>query len=116
MSRKKRVWYLGATYHVMSRGNRRIKLYKDRSDHMRFLECIESCGEKYDFKIHSICLMTNHFHMILETGNDELWKIMQREHWWLSPRTFCELLLMLLTDIIFKVKIRIIVYINRWMA
>lgn len=78
MSRKKRVWYPGATYHVMSRGNRRTKLYKDRSDHMRFLECIESCREKYDFKIHSICLMTNHFHMILETGNDELWKIIQR--------------------------------------
>lgn len=28
MSRKKRVWYPGATYHVMIRGNRRTKLYK----------------------------------------------------------------------------------------
>ena len=33
MSRKKRIWYPGATYHVMSRGNRRTVLFKDTSDY-----------------------------------------------------------------------------------
>lgn len=78
MSRKKRIWYPGATYHVMSRGNRRTMLYKDLSDYMRFLECILLSKEQYGYKIHSICLMTNHFHMIVETGSIELWKIMQK--------------------------------------
>ena len=32
MSRKKREWYPGAIYHVMSRGNRRGALYKDDED------------------------------------------------------------------------------------
>ena len=32
----------------------------------------------YDYKIHSLCLMTNHFHMLIETQNDKFWKIMQR--------------------------------------
>ena len=40
MSRKRRVWYPGATYHVMSRGNRRTVLFKEKSDYMCFLECI----------------------------------------------------------------------------
>ena len=78
MSRKKREWYPGATYHVMSRGNRRTALFKDRSDYLRFLDCIARSKEMYDYKIHSVCLMTNHFHMVIETQTDELWKIMQR--------------------------------------
>ena len=32
MNRKKREWYPGAIYHVMSRGNRRGALYKDDED------------------------------------------------------------------------------------
>ena len=68
MSRKKRIWYPGATYHVMSRGNRRTVLFKDTSDYMRFLECIALSKERYGFKIHSSCLMTNHFHIAVETA------------------------------------------------
>ena len=78
MSRKKREWHPGETYHVMSRGNRRGILYKDEADYIRFLQCIEETNARYDFKILSICLMTNHFHMIIETADMELWKIMQK--------------------------------------
>ena len=78
MPRKKRIWYPGATYHVMSRGNRRNAIFKDRYDYYEFLECLTSVKELFGFKIHSICLMTNHFHMAIETGNKELWKIMHR--------------------------------------
>ncbi|WP_051688633.1 transposase [Butyrivibrio sp. AE2032] len=78
MSRKKREWYPGATYHVMSRGNRRTTLYRDRSDYLRFLECISIAKQRYGCKIHAMCLMTNHFHMIVETDQEELWKMMQK--------------------------------------
>ena len=78
MSRKKRVWYPGATYHVMSRGNRRTVLFKDTSDYLRFLECIALSRKRYGFRIHSMCLMTNHFHIAIETDRTELWKIMQK--------------------------------------
>ena len=77
MSRKKRIWYPGATYHVMSRGNRRTTLFKEQSDYMRFLECVAISRKQYSFRIHSICLMSNHFHIALETDKVELWKIMQ---------------------------------------
>ena len=78
MPRPKREWYPGATYHVMSRGNRRLVLYKDTDDYLTFLESILKTREMYPFKIHSLCLMTNHFHMALETVDVELWKIMKR--------------------------------------
>ncbi len=78
MARKKRVWYPGATYHVMSRGNRRTEIFKEHSDYIFFLELIEDLRKKYPFTIHSICLMTNHYHMLMETEDTELWKIMQK--------------------------------------
>ena len=78
MARKKRVWYPGAIYHVMSRGNRRTAIFIEEYDYVHFLECIKVVRERYPFCIHSLCLMTNHFHMIIETGNTELWRIMQK--------------------------------------
>ncbi len=78
MARKKRIWYPGATYHVMSRGNRRTAIFKDISDHLRFLECVQIIKEKYPFRIHSLCLMSNHFHFAVETQEIELWRIMQK--------------------------------------
>ena len=62
----------------MSRGNRRLLLYKDEDDYLTFLESVIKTKEKYHFKIHSLCLMTNHFHMSIETEDTELWKIMKR--------------------------------------
>ena len=78
MSRKKRIWYPGAMYHVMSRENRRTVLFKDGADYMRFLECVALSRNQYGFKIHSICLMSNHFHIAIETDQVELCKIMQK--------------------------------------
>ena len=78
MPRAKRIWYPGAVYHVMSRGNRRVPIFMDDYDHNTFLEYLYRIREKYPFKIHSICLMTNHFHMAVETIDDDLSKIMQR--------------------------------------
>ena len=78
MARQKRVWYPGATYHVMSRGNRRTAIFQDRGDYLHFLEVTRIIKEKYPFKIHSLCLMTNHFHMAIETISTELWRIMQK--------------------------------------
>ena len=41
MARKKRIWYPGATYHVMSRGNRRYSIFKDDMDYEMFIECLK---------------------------------------------------------------------------
>ena len=41
LPRKNRVWYPGATYHVMSRGNRRTILFKDEDDYLTFVEEVQ---------------------------------------------------------------------------
>ena len=62
----------------MSRGNRRLALFKDAADYLLFLESVMRVKKKYPFKIHALCLMTNHFHMAIETEQVELWKIMSK--------------------------------------
>ncbi|MCQ2496160.1 MAG: transposase [Lachnospiraceae bacterium] len=75
---QKRIWYPGACYHVMSRGVRGGKIFQDENDYRLFLEIIRMYQEKYGFIIHSYCLMTNHFHLQIETNNVALGTIMER--------------------------------------
>ena len=78
MPRKNRIWYPGAIYHVMSRGNRRSEIFLKDNDYELFLMYLKMIRDKLGFKIHSICLMTNHFHILIETETVELSKIMQK--------------------------------------
>lgn len=78
MARKKREWYPGAIYHLMSRGNRHQNIFGDSSDFEFFLILLADIQKRMPFDLHSYCLMTNHFHMLLETKDDEIWHIMKR--------------------------------------
>ena len=78
MARRRRIWYPGAVYHVMNRGNRQAPIFKDPADYVDFLEIIGNIRENHPFIIHSICLMTNHFHIAIETGDTKLSLIMQK--------------------------------------
>ena len=46
MARKKRVWYEGACYHVMGRGNRHCAIFKDPEDYDLFLTLLRSVRER----------------------------------------------------------------------
>ena len=50
MPRKKRIWYPGATYHVMSRGNRRTSIFKDKADYIRRYEALPGMFSAVDVK------------------------------------------------------------------
>jgi len=67
MARKLRVEYPGAVYHVMNRGDRREAIFKDDKDREIFLSTLaEACG-KTGWEVHALCLMGNHFHLVVET-------------------------------------------------
>jgi putative transposase len=72
MARKLRVEYPGAIYHVMSRGDRREPIFKDDRDREAFLATLaEACG-KTGWEVHALCLMGNHFHLVVETPQGNL--------------------------------------------
>lgn len=75
---RRRVWYPGATYHVMSRGVRGGQIFKEDSDYKLFMEIIKRYMDKLGFVIHSYCMMTNHFHLQLETKDVNISVIMEK--------------------------------------
>ncbi len=72
MSRKLRIQYPGAIYHVMSRGDHAERIFIDELDRTRFVATLEEACEKTSWQIHSYCLMSNHFHFVGETPNPNL--------------------------------------------
>ena len=61
----------------MERGIRRQAIYEDESDYQAFLCILKSGIEKYGCILHAYCLMTNHFHMLIETSDTNISKFMK---------------------------------------
>ena len=72
MSRRSRLQFAGAVYHVMARGNRRSTIFHDDEDRRQFLQVVGRAARLYDLRIMAICLMGNHYHFILETPGRNL--------------------------------------------
>jgi putative transposase len=72
MARPLRVEYAGAIYHVMNRGNRRELIFKDDADRHCFLATLGEACAKTAWQIHAVCLMPNHFHLVVETPQANL--------------------------------------------
>jgi len=72
MSRKLRIEYPGAMYHVMSRGDRRERIFLDDVDRQDFIKTLAEACQKTNWQVHAYCLMPNHYHLVLETPEPNL--------------------------------------------
>ena len=77
MGRPLRIEYAGAHYHVTARGNEQKEIFKSQRDRERFLSYLESAVVRYGAVIHAYCLMSNHYHLLIETPSGNLSQIMQ---------------------------------------
>jgi REP-associated tyrosine transposase len=77
MARPLRVEYEGAFYHVTSRGNERGKIFFSEADYEKFLTYLREAKEKYGIVLHCYVLMTNHYHLLMETPQANLSQAMQ---------------------------------------
>jgi putative transposase len=72
MSRPLRPEYPGAVWHVTSRGNDRREVFRDDADRERFLSILGRAVELFRWKLHAYVLMTNHYHLLVETPEPTL--------------------------------------------
>jgi putative transposase len=77
MARPLRIEYAGAFYHVLNRGQRREPIVQDSQDRERFVSDLSRMAGQYGVLIHGYCLMTNHYHLILETPHANLSQAVQ---------------------------------------
>jgi len=67
MARPHREQIAGGTFHVTSRGNRRQSIYHDDDDRRQFLILRDRVVRLCAWRVLAYCLMTNHFHLLIET-------------------------------------------------
>jgi len=72
MARPLRIEFDGALYHITSRGDRREAIYDDDEDREAFLGVLAEVVERYNWICHAFCLMTNHYHLVIETVEGNL--------------------------------------------
>jgi putative transposase len=78
VTRALRINYAGAFYHVTCRGNEQRPIYRDRTDHQTFLGQLQHSLDTYGVLLHAYVLMTNHFHLMIETPRGNLSEFMRQ--------------------------------------
>ncbi len=77
MARSVRMDYPDTFYHVLSRGNERRAIFRDKQDYEKFIDLISRMVERFDLDVHAYVLMNNHYHLLLRTRLGNLSKAIQ---------------------------------------
>ena len=78
MSRSLRLEFPGALWHVLNRGVERRAIFLDDDDRKTFLQLLSEVVARYHWRVHAFVLMTNHFHIFLETVEPTLSRGMRK--------------------------------------
>ncbi len=59
-------------YHIINRGVARRSIFLEDADYEMFLMLLKDMIKSYDIVLHTYCLMPNHYHILLETKQDNI--------------------------------------------
>ncbi|MGH3134104.1 MAG: transposase [Gaiellaceae bacterium] len=59
-------------FHVVARGVFGAAIYADDHDRRWFLDLLRRCESNHSWTCHAFCLMTTHYHLVLETTRVQL--------------------------------------------
>ncbi len=66
MARRPRYVFSDGSFHVTARGAGRIAIYRDDDDCRTFLGLLGLVARTHRWRVHAFCLMTNHYHLVVE--------------------------------------------------
>ena len=72
VSRLPRSLFPDGLYHVTARGVARMTIFADDDDFVLFLALLKGIVDRLAWSVHALCLMTNHYHLVLETTRARL--------------------------------------------
>lgn len=61
----------------MNRGRRAEKIFHDRHDYQVFGELLEESSEMWNIRVAAYCLMTNHYHILVQTPDANISRSMR---------------------------------------
>ncbi|MFT7880573.1 MAG: transposase [Sulfurimonas sp.] len=77
MPRKPRIEIAGY-YHILNRGVEQRVVFKESKDYEYFEELMCFYAKSYGITIHNYCLMSNHYHLLVEITQETLSKFMRQ--------------------------------------
>lgn len=75
--REPRTYLKGAVYYTTVRAGAGEVLFREDADYVYFLELIRERKTKYNFKLYAFCLLPKHYHLLIETKDKNISKVMQ---------------------------------------
>lgn len=76
MPRGPRFVFQNAFYHVFNRGINKEDIFLSKDDYQFFIKKLKDLKKKYDHSTYGFCLMSNHFHISIQTRKIPISKIM----------------------------------------
>lgn len=76
MPRMAREKSFDSIYHVFVRSISEVKLYKDKTDKVIYLDFMKKAQEQFEFRVYAYCLMDNHAHFIIDANGADISKVM----------------------------------------
>jgi putative transposase len=73
-----RIQIADGVYHITARGNRQRAIYTDVWSRERFLILLDDVVDRMRWQVHAYCLMTNHYHLLVETPDSNISRGMER--------------------------------------
>lgn len=77
MPRKPRIEIAGF-YHIINRGVEQRVVFKEKEDYEYFIGQLSLLSKNFNITIHNYCLMSNHYHLLVETRDENLSKFMRQ--------------------------------------
>ncbi|OQB14538.1 MAG: Transposase IS200 like protein [Firmicutes bacterium ADurb.Bin193] len=65
-------------YHIVLRGINRQNIFENDEDFTKLLQTLEVYKKKSGFEIYAYCLMSNHIHLLIKEGKEDLGLIFRR--------------------------------------
>lgn len=78
MSRQRRIEYKSAIYHLIQRGSNREDIFEGDLYKGYLIKMIKETKGKHGFKFYGYVIMDNHYHLIIQTLDTPISKIMHR--------------------------------------
>ena len=78
MPRKARIKSRTGIYHIIFRGANRQEIFHDDKDCFQLLQTLEKYSTLYKMKIYAWCLMSNHVHLLIKEGNEDISQTIKR--------------------------------------
>ena len=78
MPRTPRLKSQSGIYHIMLRGINQQIIFEDDEDYIKFIDTLKSYKAISGYEVFAYCLMSNHVHILLKVGKEDLDVIMKR--------------------------------------